>query len=300
MKKVLILSLFYLSNIYLMPASDNQWKMDIEFSRIESARIPFQNQEGILFVKARLNGQEQNFILDTGAPTLILNAAYVEEGIAGESAKGVSGETRTQMAKVQSFDWMGIQADSFEVMSMDLSHLERVTGLPFAGLIGHALVKDYEILIDYEASELFLFSQGIGKYHQQIQPKKEAVFTYLAHIPILKCMIGGKSFYLGIDTGASENLINEPYFKDLPKSELKLRGKEDLSGANKEQTEVQLFSLSSLWLDEQVFKDMSFVTTDISHLQGPGERLDGLLGYPFLSQKKISINFPKQKIYFWE
>lgn len=283
-----------------MSASSEHWSQEIEFSQITSAKIPFQNQEGILFVKASLNGKEQNFILDTGAPTLILNSAYAEDKIEGEIAKGVSGETRTQTARVRSFNWMGIEADSFEVMSMDLSHLEKVTGLPFAGLIGHELVKDYEMLIDYESSDLFLFSEGQGKYHREIQPKKEAEFSYLAHIPMLMCEIGGRNFHLGIDTGASENLIHEPHFGDIPASEIKLRGKEDLSGANKEQTEVQLFSLSAVYLGDDAFKDMSFVTTDISHLQGPGERLDGLLGYPFLSQKKVSINFPRQKVYFWE
>lgn len=270
-----------------------------EYSQVEAVSIPFKRTSGLIFVKAKINGKKENFILDTGAPSLILNSAHFEEGEEAESLKGVSGHISTSKVEVEKFDWAGIGAKDFEVISMDLSHLEEATGEKFAGLIGYDLVKDYELLIDYDQSELMLFKDGKSKYHQEIHPYDEISFEYMAHIPSLTCKIGKKDFVLGLDTGAANNLVNQHSYPRIEESQISILGSEELRGANKGVAEVVSFSVSDFKISEQSYEGMSFVKANISHLQGDKEHIDGLIGFPVLSRQITSINFPKQKMYFW-
>lgn len=299
MKKILIIMLCLGSFGLITMAFNSPLVLMQEYSQVEAVSIPFEKTAGLIFVKAKINGKKENFILDTGAPSLILNSAYFEEGEEAESLKGVSGHIATSKVQVKKFDWAGIGAKDFEVTSMDLSHLEKATGMDFAGLIGYDLVKDYELLIDYEASELMLFKDGKSEYHQEIHPYDEISFDYMAHIPSLKCKIGGKEFRLGLDTGAANNLVNQHSYAKIEGSQVSILGNEELRGANKGVSEVVSFQVADFKISEKNYEGMSFVKANISHLQGDKEHIDGLIGYPVLSKQKTSINFPQQKMYFW-
>ena len=46
---------------------------------------------------------------------------------------------------------------------------------------------------------------------------------------------------------------------------------------------------------------MKYLFIDLSHLASDsGMHLDGLLGYPFFSKARMSINYKLRKIYIWE
>jgi hypothetical protein len=48
-----------------------------------------------------------------------------------------------------------------------------------------------------------------------------------------------------------------------------------------------------------IYSDMQFVASDISHLtNGYGLEIVGLLGFPFLNQKKVAIDFENQQLHF--
>ncbi|MEL6257121.1 MAG: retropepsin-like aspartic protease [Bacteroidota bacterium] len=299
MKKILIVILSLGGVGLITMAFKTPTSLMHEYSQVESVTIPFKKSSGLIFVKAKINGKKENFILDTGAPSLILNTAHFEAGEESEALRGVSGQISTSKVEVKKFDWEGIFGENFEVISMDLSHLERATGVKFAGLIGYDLVKDYELMIDYDASELMLFKEGKSKYHQEIEPYDEISFSYISHIPNLSCKIGKKELMLGIDTGAANNLVNQHCYSKIDGSQISILGSEELRGANKGVSEVVSFSVSDFQISQQNYQGMTFVQANISHLQKEDEHFDGLIGYPVLSRQKTSINFPRQKMYFW-
>ena len=50
-----------------------------------------------------------------------------------------------------------------------------------------------------------------------------------------------------------------------------------------------------------IFDLFDYLFTDLSHLKTESDLyIDGLLGYPFFKQGRMSINYQEQKIYIWE
>ncbi|NQX82322.1 MAG: aspartyl protease family protein [Flavobacteriaceae bacterium] len=268
---------------------------------ISSFTTKFELVNNLIFVEVKLNGKIENFILDSGAPAIILNSHYFESEESDDEAYGVSGSATLKNIEIESFDWNGIRLENTNLIGMNLSHLEEKTGKKFKGLIGFSVLKDYELYIDYKKHELSLLSQGNGKLHTEIKPKAELSFEYGAHLPIIETTIDKTKYKLGIDTGASSNLIDISSFDNLPKKTYKVIDTSTLFGADKNETETTLINIKTCTISNKKFKKMEFVTSDISHLnKGYGLEIDGLVGYPFLSEQKTSIDFLNKKIYFWK
>lgn len=272
-----------------------------EMTSAPPVKTPFKKIRGLIFVEVKINGEDAYFILDSGAPVVVLNTHYFSNGTDDGNAKGVSGSLQRQQIQIDSFRWGNIKLENTQLMGLDLSHLEEELNHPFRGLIGYDLLKDFELLINYEKEELLLFQEGQTVYHQEKTPTAELSFRYQLHIPVLEADIGGTLYQLGLDTGAEQNLISQPAFKQLPDTAFEMLEKTELRGADKNVTEVQQFTIHESKFDGHLYEDMAFVSADISHLtDGYGLKIQGLVGFPFLSQQLCSIDFADQKIYFWE
>ncbi len=259
----------------------------------------------LIFVTVRLNGEEVPFVLDTGAPTLILNSAHfpeAEDDGDHPAAYGVSGSVAMRSIAIDEFDWHGIRRQNVEVIGSDLSHLETATGSELVGLIGFDLVKDFELLIDYKAKQLTLFRPGFANFHRDVQPRATIPFTLEAHIPVVVAAISGKVMHLGIDTGASVNLLDQVAFDRLEEAtDYVAKATDILHGADKNETTVPLIEIEKTRIDPIDVGSMIYTVADISHLNnGYGLELSGLLGYPFLSHGTTSISFVDEKIYLWD
>lgn len=259
----------------------------------------------LIFVTVRLNGEDVPFVLDTGAPSLVLNAAHfpaADIAARPRPSYGVSGSLELRSITIDHFDWHGVEMQEVAVTSIDLSHMEAATESRLVGLIGFDPVKEFEVLIDYEARQLTLFRPGAANFHQTVQSLVAIPFTLEAHIPVVDVEIGGQAFRLGLDTGAGVNLLDTSSFGLLEAAvDYEVKATDVLWGADKNETTVQLVEVENTRVGSVDFTEMVYSVADISHLNNEyGPEIDGLLGYPFLSQRKMSINFADQKIHLWD
>lgn len=269
-------------------------------SRPDRVEIPFQIHNGIIYVKVLLNGKEETFILDSGAPSLILNSDLnIVKDMPGASSKkniagsGVGGAIKNiNQVHIDAFNWKGIEIKDAEVLTMSLSHIGKYS---FTGLIGYDVFKDYKLTFDYKKR---IITATLNKEAEEYGKLLATIpFEMENHLPVFRIDINGKTYKMGLDTGASANLLYEKNTGEI-KSFIKGDNKTVIlgaaSGVNARQGKIKTLKIGDI-----EYKDMSFAFENNTLDQindGYKAGIDGLLGYEFLRQHVTTVDFISKEI----
>lgn len=269
--------------------------------------VPFVMARHLIAVKVQLEGEERTFLLDSGAPVVVLNSKYTKADPSIErtlsASKGVNGEIKGMgVHQVGELEFAGIKMEDEEVITMDLAHLEEELESEVYGLIGYDMVKDYDLLLDYDKQEMKLIAPDFfTEYaHEHFSSKRmqKVDLKMEGHIPVMKGKIGGESYSLGLDTGAESNLMEVDLYEGMKKN-VKKKGKDELMGAGGGTQKVVEGQVRELEIGGKKFGKVSTFFSDISHLnQGYGLQLDGLVGYPVLSKQLTLLSFAREELIF--
>lgn len=259
-------------------------------------KIPFTvGNNNLIVFKGELNGEEKNFILDSGAGRSVINSNRLNKKLEfgkGVLIKGVNKSNATGLPVADSIDIniSGIVLKNASVLAKDLSFLEP-TDTEIAAVIGMDILGDYDFIYDYGKGELTLIN---SQAKINLQGDSAIIISYAelfgGYLPCIKAKIGDKELVFGIDCGAASNLISSQYqslVSDVQES--------DLVGITGEATKTKkckmTFEVGGLNFEQQ-----DFIVSDISHL---GLNIDGLLGYQFLKTRKMFFrNSTKELIIF--
>ncbi|MEM6316522.1 MAG: pepsin/retropepsin-like aspartic protease family protein [Bacteroidota bacterium] len=300
MKRILIIILFYAQIAaaqtyvsFLDVAMTNTLSNSVNFA--EKTTVPFFLVEGMMVVEATVNHQKGNYIIDTGAPTLVLNEKPSTK--TGARARGISDGLLTDEVTIQHFYWSGIQKKNLTAFKVDISHLERVSGRRLAGIIGYDILKEVALLVDYETKTVQL-SPRRAKLNRT--PLAIIPFTMQAHLPVIKVKIGKRKLKLALDTASESNILDQKMLKRLDQNWITSLRKGEIQGVDQQVKEVDVVEVSATEVKNLSFEKMAYLATDLAHLRKQSDlHIDGLLGYPFFKQAKISINYAEQRIYVW-
>ena len=302
MKRLIILCLFIsqiatAQNFVSFLDIATSWGKTTEINLVPaSTTISFTMLEGMMVVEATVNQQKGNFFIDTGAPTLVLNQQpTVNTQLTG---RGISEGLIADEVVVQEFHWSGIRKKNVAAFKVDISHLEKISGQNLAGIIGYDILKEVELLVDYHTQTVQLSPVKAPKTKQ---PLAIIPFTMQAHLPVIKVKIGKKKFRLALDTASESNILDKKILRKLDKTLLSNHKIGEIQGVDQQIKEVQVATIHQTAIRELSFDNMAYLFTDLSHLKSDsGLYIDGLLGYPFFKQGKLSINYQEKKIYVWE
>lgn len=192
-----------------------------------------------------------------------------------------------------------------EILTLDFSNIEKKQrGIQIGGLIGHELIKDYDLLIDYKSQELILIvPEQYEEYKKQylFNSKLTVVpFQMTSHLPLVQARIGNNDYTFALDTGAEANLIDVKFFQRVS-GELKKIKKNTLSGLDQNSKEVNAGKLKKLFIGGKTLKNTETIFGDISHLNTDDDhKIDGIIGYEVLSKQKTLISFARKEIVFIE
>lgn len=269
--------------------------------------IPFTRMKDLIIVKASVNGQERDFILDSGSGFTIINSKYIENTTdAGQektvlsTAKGVHDESLsgTNLVKT-SIDFYGIRVDGQEMLTHDISHLE-LDGRQIYGLIGHDFLSKYDVLYDYAQNLVTLIKPAYFATYRKEKLAGHLLETvpleWRGHIPIMQIRIGDRDYKMGIDCGAGMNLLDVNLFPEM-KNLLRKISSKSLSGASKGKKKVTSALLKKFHAGTTAYKNTHFVFNDIAHLNKDKEvKIDGLLGYEFLSKRPTLLSYERKEL----
>jgi len=296
-------------HLFKMQVKKMSERSDVTMGSSDVITIPFKLAGNLIVVAVQLNTVTRNFILDTGCPRVILNARYISSGDTTQqrlsSVKGVGGKIAgLDIQELESLDFGGIQMNSQDILTLDLTHLEEGLEQDIYGLIGFEMIKDYDLLFDYQEQVLTLIKPEVFEtFKNNNFANKELTTLQLSlrgHIPVVEGSINNQTFNLGIDSGAESNLIDDGLYKSLKKS-TKNQSTDELIGADNNSRTVNTGDIKRMTLGNKTFKLLPTVYSDISHLNKANKlNIDGLIGFPILSRQKTLISFERKELVFIE
>jgi predicted aspartyl protease len=274
--------------------------------------IPFSRAGNLIVIRAKADTVEGNFILDTGAPGLVLNTTYFRDYAAlpsdMENQGGITGlVANADHIAMDSLTFGGIKYSKIEADRINLGHLENSKGIKILGLLGMQLFKRFEMIIDYDKSIIYLHlvTKKDKKDYMSDQLKDTATYVTSA-IDIVEnklitfVYVTGKKLSFIVDTGAETNVLDSR----LPNSifeNVSIARRVILTGTGSRKVEALSGSVNNIKIGGQDINNLPVIVTNLEKLCISYNRcLDGMLGFDFLSLQKIGFNFVKRKMYIWK
>ncbi|PPK86305.1 aspartyl protease [Neolewinella xylanilytica] len=257
----------------------------------------FTFDRNLIFFEAMVDGSPGNFILDTGAPTLVMN----NRGSAGSGSNytgyGSGGSVALTDHRVNLFEMGGLTVENYWAIGIDLRGMENRVGQRIDGMVGYELLNDGELRIDYAARSFRLLPSERHPKHLGVAPRAVLKFSMVDHLPVVRFRIKGKRYAFAIDTGAGSNLVDSKAAEGL---QLADTGEAmNILGLDGRHVEAAIVSLPTPGEFAEGEETIELVTMDLSHLQEEGHELAGILGSAFLSQFTVGIDYRRRKIYVW-
>jgi predicted aspartyl protease len=277
-----------------------------------SCSIPFSRAGNLILIRAKADSTEGNFILDTGAPGLVLNITYFRDYPVTTDAtaeqSGITGAVASvKRTQVNQLSFACVSASVITADLVNLGHIENAKGVKIFGLIGLSLLKRFEMIIDYENSMIHLHRASRKKNEPSANPLLKDTDAYHT-IPfelwndklVVRTMMAGKKLRLVIDTGAESNVLDSR-LPDKIFENLEIVRRIKLTGAGSAKVDAVYGNLDNLSIGNQSTGRMPFIITNLEKTcLADASCIDGILGFDFLSLHKIGFNFVKNKMYIWK
>ncbi|MEZ4955023.1 MAG: pepsin/retropepsin-like aspartic protease family protein [Saprospiraceae bacterium] len=271
----------------------------------EVLTIPFHLVKKLVVVKAIVDGKKGNFIIDTGAEAMILHDKYFVGQInTGQRAADFAGLSIAFKTRTVKFQWQDNKPITCSAVVTSLSALEQLLGADIMGYIGYDILKNYEVVFDYQSRNITLFELGKRGKRKSPEPLHTDASDTISlkpngPLPYLTVQLGGQKLKMGIDSGASINLLQTRATKKL-NDHFEANGVEATAGFNGEVTLSEQGYLRQLKIENTIWSSMKCVVSEMSELNRTvPTSLDGLLGFEFLKQYKVSINYQRNEMYVW-
>lgn len=288
---------------YMPIAEQNIWENPKPLGDFQVLTLPIKRAGNLLLVEATIDSIQGNFILDTGAPYLVLNSTYfrnykvIEElasvGVTSESANGF--RTRVDTVRLGELYYEHVRADV-----ASLSSIENKRGVKILGLLGLNLFKQFEVEIDVREQVLRIYK--LNKQGERIIPSSEpadaVVKIRLTREAILvKGSINQKALHFVFDTGAEVNILDNRLSPAVFEG-FDVRKRVILQGSVGAEAEVLSGYLDALTINDRSYNGMRTIIANLEVIGKAYEQdIDGILGYELLKKGVFRFNFKRKELF---
>ena len=269
-----------------------------------SAKVKFRLAGGaqpLILLPTRVNGTGPfDFILDTGAGTSLLSAELAQQlnvKILGtKEGQSAGGKISVSLAKVDSLALGQAKIEDVEVGIVDLGHISKTIGAKIDGDVGYNFLKHFRVTIDYQTGEVRFDDpkriESFGKSAKTEIPLRLA--SPAKPLVLVDVHVNGRGpFQFAIDTGTSTTAIAPEVAKQLDIQGSPM-GPITTGGAKVDVTAGRLnsFQVGGAHIDNLVVVVADFFA---SLSQAVEAKLDGIVGYNFLRNFRVVIDYPSEK-----
>ncbi len=276
------------------------------FGNVEPIKIPFTFSGRLIIVQATANGQPGAFLLDTGSEGLILNQDHFDPRRNSDGRLiDITGNSQAERSTCVDLVLSDLARKCEPARLTGLSGLEQAIGHSLLGIIGKHCFRKMEVMFDYQRRMITLFPLD-KKGNRQVEPDgrfplQVTRFREKGHLPYVRVKGGKLELDMVIDCGAEVNLLSRKWKKKAGDLILAER-KATLRGLNGEGTEVVNCLIKNITIEGISYPPMeTFLAKELpfnSEYSGPA--IDGVLGYEFFRQHRLSINYRKRELLIWE
>jgi predicted aspartyl protease len=278
-----------------------------------SCVIPFNRAGNLIVIQAKVDTTEGNFILDTGAPGLILNMTYFRHYHASshgdDESGGITGTvSASSPTNVTAFTLGTFKYSRVEADRINLGHIENSRGIRVLGLMGMNLFKRFEMIIDYENNLIYLHlihKKEVKTYRHEMLNDTKAYNEFPIDVKDNKLYtygeVGGKKLTFIVDTGAESNVLDSRLPNTILEN-LTVNSRVLLSGTGNSKVEALSGDMKNIKMANLEITSLPVIVTNLEKMcRAYDDRcLDGMLGFDFLSMHKIGFNFVNRKMYIWK
>jgi hypothetical protein len=265
--------------------------------------IPIKRAQNLIIIQAKVDSTEGNFILDTGAPYLVLNQTYFRDAIHygdTEESGGINGDATAFHTVLPHFNIAELYYDRLQADVTDLSAIENSRGIKVLGLLGTKLFSKFAITVDLFQNVLYIHKLdkdgnipvGEEVYHN---PFLKIPFNYSNNTIYFKAEMGDNAFWFAFDTGAETNLIDYRLSKKIMAS-VHVINRSKLTGVGGSTYELIYARFDKLFIGGRTFENNKFLIASMDKMgKSYGHSVDGMLGFDFFARGVFTINFVKKE-----
>ncbi|MEP6646145.1 MAG: aspartyl protease family protein, partial [Saprospiraceae bacterium] len=252
-------------------------------------------------------GEKGNFIFDTGSERLVLNQQYFKTNATDKTVVSAGNTGLVAFATEMMIDTLLIDQlfiPDLKAHVIDLSHIELKKNTRIIGILGFDVFEEFEVFIDFQNSRIMLSrldKNGIrmDSIRNYEMPNDSLRFELNRHVISVIATLNNVKLNLMLDSGAELNLIDRKVSRHVLDSFTVIK-RVNLIGMGKKQVEVLAGSLRGLKVGNEKCSSMNTLLTSLDDInRNFGLSLDGVLGYEFLSTRRVLINYKKRKLYFF-
>jgi len=275
--------------------------------------IPFTRAGNLILIKGTADTTEGNFVLDTGAPGLVLNLTYFRKYAASQTTAeengGITGSVRSaNRVQLDSFSFGGMHYYRVEGDRISLAHIENSKQVKILGLLGMDLFRHTEMIIDYRKNLLYLHlikRKESVSYHSAQLDDTTAYHTVPIELTDNKIItygdMAGKKLKFIVDCAAESNVLDSR----LPAKvfdHVTVTRRVLLTGSGTEKVDALYGDLRDIQLGGGKVNSLPVLITNLEQMCTAYNDgcINGMLGFDFLSLHKIGFNFVNQKMYIWK
>lgn len=293
----------------LQPASD-----PTESGNWNRTVIPLKRCGNLLLMEATVDSIVGDFIIDTGAPYLILNSTYFRNYPAKQTLQtaGLNANTTTAIrSEIKNFNAQELQYKNVEVDITGLKQIEDKCNMRILGLMGANMFSSFLMRIDTRKNQLVLYrldeqgntktplSDSLDLFNCERKPNVNLRFKWCDNKIMLPVSIANKEMNWMFDSGAETNVVDVLAQKKILK-EFNVIRRVALTGSTGARQEVLIGYFNEISIGSSSFSAQQTILTGMQELnEACSMFIDGILGYSFFSQGIVSINFPKREFSFY-
>lgn len=270
-------------------------------------RVPFELAGRLIVVEAAVEGIRGNFIIDTGSSHLILNANHFSSGVSQRRVASIGATGTVEAVSVRptrGFSWDSLAFDKIQAHIIDLGHIEEKKNIRVLGLIGYEVLKNFEVLIDFQLRQVTLTrTDKNGERLDSLAILEEADdslgFRLQGHVITLDGWVDQTPVQFGLDSGAELNLLHSRVKRKVL-DHFKISKRVNLNGMGQQDVEVLAGKLYRFRCNDRIrCSGMQTLLTNLDDINAAfNTKLQGLIGYEFLCMRRTIINYKKEKLYF--